>query len=151
MGWFNKVNDPPAPPLVMPQMHQPEYTIDTVREHLEAIGLSRLLVRHADMKVLLTRIAWSGEDYLLARSPKGQPSGAEIVTFCKRLETVRRIVGEFDKIERSSDEHPDAQLHLAQGLEAVKGFVAKLVTPLQTPGGSANLTGYAVDTQILSL
>lgn len=150
MGWFDKPKQSP-PAIPTPSSNQPDYTVETVIQLLDTIGQLRLEVRNASMKVLLTRIAWNGEDYLRTRSPKGEPSGADIVKLCKQLETVQRIVTQFHKIETAVDKTPDAEKLLDDGLTSVKSFVAKLSDSGKTVGGNADLTGYAVDTQILSM
>lgn len=148
MAWFgNKANQLPAVPA---SSATDDYTIDTVRNHLEQIGQFRTQVRGAAMKVALTLIAWHGEAYLTRRSPSGTPSGAHIVELCKQLETVERVVTEYQQIEASPDTHPNLDELLAQGIKAVQGFALKLAGASTAPGGSAKLTGYAVDTQLLS-
>jgi len=128
----------------------PDYTIETVRDHLETIGMLRPTVRSAAIKLALTLIAWNGEAYLTRRSPSGTPSGAQIVELCKQLETVMRVVIEYQHIEASPDTYPNLDELLAQGIKAVEGFALKLAGATTAPGGSAKLTGYTVDTQLLS-
>jgi hypothetical protein len=146
VGLFGK-----DPPKLLPQPSGPDYTIETVREHLETIGTFRLQVQNADMKVCLTLIAWNGEKYLMQQSTGSTPSGAATVTLCKQLETVARVMAEFQRIEESSRDYPNADVLLAQGLKGVRDFAFKLANSATTQGGSANLTGYTVDTQILSM
>jgi hypothetical protein len=124
--------------------------MDTVRDHLETIGLLRLNVRNAAMKGALTLIAWNGEAHLTRQSPTGTPSGAQIVELCKQLETVERVVDSFRQLETDPKTFPNVDELLAQGIRAVQGFAFRLADAPATPGGNAKVTGYVVDTQLLS-
>ncbi len=107
-------------------------------------------VRSAAMKLALTLIAWHGEAYLVRQSPSGTPSGAQIVELCKQLEVVERVMEDYRQIETNSSNYSDSDKLLAQGIQAVEGFALKLAGATTAPGGTAQLTGYAVDTQLLS-
>jgi len=139
-------DDPPK----SPQPTGPDYTIDTVREHLETIGMFRLQVHSADMKVCLTLIAWNGEPYLMQRSTGGTPSGVDIIRLCKQLETVERVMAEFKQIEEANP--PNATELLAQGLQGTRDFAFRL-SGTTAAGATRNVPtrlGYTVDTQMLS-
>lgn len=147
MELFGKANRQPA---VTPASSGSEYTIETVRNHLEAIGMFRPEVRGAAMKLALTLIAWNGEPYLNRQSPSGTPSGAQIVELCKQLETVRRVVADYQQIEAMPGNYPNPNELLAKGIQAVSDFAFKLAGAATALGGTAQLTGYSVDTQLLS-
>jgi hypothetical protein len=147
VGLFNKGNKPAPAPIV----NGPDFTIQTVRDHLEEIGNFRQKIRGAAMKVALSVIAWNGEAYLMRQNPSGQPSGVDIVNLCNYLETVRRVMVQYQQVEARLDFASDStQEVLYHGLTSVKGFADRMVSSVTT-GGDASLTGYIVDTQILSM
>ena len=107
-------------------------------------------VRSAAMKLSLTLIAWNGEAYLMRQSPSGTPSGAQLVELCKQLETVKRVVTDYRQIEANPAGYPNPDELLARGIQSVGDFALKLAKATTAPGGTAHLTGYTVDTQLLS-
>jgi len=142
--WFGKRGDKSQ------QAATPDDSIDTVREHLEAIGMSRLRVQNANMKVLLTQIAWHGEEYLVTTSTGGQPSGGQIVDLCKQLEVVRKVVEAFILLEQSPGTSDDYLRQRGEALSSVEEFAVAMLSKLSKAKASgAGSIGFEVDTELL--
>lgn len=144
MAWFDRQKPD------LPVVEQEKYSIERIQELLDQVGMLRPKVQHPHIKVFLTRIAQQGESLFVKRSHNGSPSGADIATFQKQLETILRVVEGYIEIENDPDGYPDASMYLKRGRDAIRNFAVELFES-RPSGGSASLTNFKVDTQILSV
>jgi hypothetical protein len=129
------------------QPQQPEYTLDTVRTALSAIGLSRLKVVNPRLKVMLLKIAWSGEEHLTITCG-AQPAKVKIMDFLEQLNALQRVVDQYILIQDNPEGYTNAAENLENGFKAVAGL-ASVVTTKSASSERTSLTDFNVDTKIL--
>lgn len=145
MGLFG-FGEKDAPQPLQPVPTGP--TLESVRALLEEIGRFRLQLKSAEMKVLVTQVAWNGERFLEGKSSDGNPSEAQIIKATDTLETALQVVKAFAQHEQAPLADPENQDRLAREIAAVQQFAASLTETVATPGFAASMNA-DVNTELL--
>lgn len=101
------------------------------------------------MKVLLTLIAWHGEDYLIGSSTGGKPTGGQIVALCEQLKVVRNVVGEFIRLEAKPALSDEYLRQTSQAVGSVRDFTTAMLGVVSKNKSSASGIGFDVDVELL--
>lgn len=147
MGLFDRNGKPPAPP---PVASANKYTVGNVQELLDAIGLMRLRVKGARMKLLVSQVAWETQKYLDRNFTPGPPPGRVVAELQEQLTMIKNVVTTYMAIQNDPDAYAskgDVGELLENGRESLQKFVEVTAT---SNGGAPDITGYVVDTKILS-
>jgi hypothetical protein len=149
MGLFDRKGSVPTPPPT-PNAHK--YSIQNVQTLLDEIGLLRLRVSDVQMKLLVTTITWGTMKYITRKSGNNQPSGGLVAETQEQLGMIRNVLVTYIDIQNNPESYtahgsiPDL---LQQGIESLRQFAEKLENTSST-SSSSDITGYVVDTRILS-
>jgi hypothetical protein len=154
-------NKPPQAPAVAGPANK--YTVENIQVLLDVIGLMRLEVNSARMKVLVSAVAWETQKYLDRNFTQGPPPGRIVAELQEQLTMVKNVVTTYIEIQNNPDAYaraagggqrtrgtqtlpavPGPQL-LENGCEALRRYLAGV-----TAGDPPDITGYVVDTKILS-
>jgi hypothetical protein len=150
MGLFDRKGPGPTPPPAAPNANK--YSVQNVQTLLNEIGLLRLGVNDAQMKLFVTSVAWNTMKYINRKSNGGQPSGGLVAEVQEQLGMLKNVVNTYIDIQNNPDSYtargsiPDL---LEQGVQSLRQFSEKL-EDTSSSGNSSDITGYIVDTKILS-
>lgn len=144
MNLFDR-NKPPVPP---PAATANKYTVGNVENLLDEIGLMRLRVKGARMKLLVSAVAWETQKYLDRNFTPGPPPGRVVAELQEQLTMVKNVVTTYIAIQNDPDAYAakgDVGELLGKGRESLRTYL-KATTADSVP----DITGYVVDTKVLS-
>lgn len=161
MSLFDRNKPPPTPAAAGPAN---KYTVDNIQVLLDAIGLMRLEVNSARMKVLVSAVAWETQRYLDRNFTQGPPPGRIVAELQEQLTMVKNVITTYIAIQNDPDAYaqraagggheacdahmttaaPGSEL-LKKGRESLRRYIAGV-----TGSTALDITGYVVDTKILS-
>lgn len=147
MGLFDRNGKPPTPPVTASAN---KYTVVNVQELLDEIGLMRLRVRSARMKLLVSQVSWETQKYLDRNFTPGPPPGRVVAELQEQLTMVKNVVTTYIAIQDDPDTYAargNVVELLENGRESLRKFVEVTAS---SNGGAPDITGYVVDTKILS-
>ena len=130
------------------QSGSPDPTLNSIRAQLEEIGRFRLQLKDAEMKVLVTQIAWNGERFLERQSTTGTPSAAQLIKATHTLDTAFQVIRAFAQHERAPLLDQENQDRLAHEKEAVQQFATSLTEVTVSAGFAASMNA-DVNTELL--
>jgi hypothetical protein len=96
MGWFKD------PPISTPAPKEAKYSVEKVKEHLDAFGQQRLDVRDPHLKVLFSKLSWSALPYL-QRIAGDKPSGDQLAHMMTTLKMLTEALQAYVKIQNNPD------------------------------------------------
>jgi hypothetical protein len=153
MNWFDK--RPPAPPPTSSTANK--YSVDNIHQLLDEIGLMRLRVKGAQMKLLVSAVAWETQKYLDRNFTPGSPPGRIVAELQEQLAMVKNVVttyvqlqaagdGQGARVSQATSAVPGGTELLKNGRESLRRYIAGVTAGTGVP----DITGYVVDTKILS-
>ncbi len=145
MSIFDRKHPGPAPP---PAPTATKYSVANIEQLLDEIGRMRLRVKRAQMKLLVSRVAWETQKYLDRNFTSGPPPGRIMAELQEQLTMVKNVVITYIAIQDNPGAYAskgDIGELLENGRESLRRYAALIST-----GDTPDITGYVVDTKILS-
>jgi hypothetical protein len=143
MGWFKD------PPISTPAPKEAKYSVEKVKEHLDAFGQQRLDVRDPHLKVLISKLTWSALPYL-QRIAGDKPSGDQLAHMMTTLKMLTEALQAYVKIQNSPDGYQSqggAEALMQQGYSAVEKYYEQISS--ETSAGE-DLSAYHALTSYLN-
>jgi hypothetical protein len=122
MGWFKD------PPISTPAPKEAKYSVEKVKEHLDAFGQQRLDVRDPHLKVLISKLTWSALPYL-QRIAGDKPSGDQLAHMMTTLKMLTEALQAYVKIQNNPDDYQSqggAEHLMRQGYDAVETYYKQI-------------------------
>lgn len=144
---FGGAPEPPTPPA---SAEPPgKYTLQNVHALLDEIGQLRLRVQRAEMKLLVSQVAWGTQHYLDRCFTPGPPPGRVVAQLQEQLAMIRSIVSTYIAIQDNPDQYT-AKGDIGQLLENGRASLRKYCEAVSAEDASPDITNYVVDTTVLS-
>jgi hypothetical protein len=147
MGFWDDLMGKPAQPAPQPD---DKYSVNRIQALLEQVGIGRLSVNDARLKVSLTQIAWYGMPYLVDNADNGKPNGSQIAKLQKQLESVLAVLAQYIVVQNNPQKYTDqggAAALLREGAEGITAFATEITT---STSKSASVTSYQIDAGMLA-